>query len=317
MKKIILLLSILMILTACGVISGGGKSQGQGVMISFPADQERSMELFPGRTIKFQVSAENLGKYDTDVNFAVHGIDEAILSFNPVQSVSLKGQTELYPGDLEYVDISSRGATPLTEGTTTHSISIDACYRYKTILTAPICINADGLNSGQCSSSQQITDMPKEALKEFSNQGAPIGVTGGVLKSSTTGEGVFLTLTLTLAQFDRSNQATIIRNDRNACDTTTIVDRQDIGKVLIRTIKLGSRELTCPQLENQDGFFDISRQSSLICHTEIRWSGQQPEPDHTSTLQLEMEYNMKHTISFPITIHGRSLTDIATGATRR
>jgi len=327
-RKIVFALMIvsLLLLASC---SSGGTNRGFGKGSSTNNDETfllgtRGLDIkladagevvIPaGESILFDVILENFGRESIQVDLKLTGYDPNYLKYStPFQGVSvplsLQGKSRYGPGEQSYITVRS-DVTNLATGIPVPSglagppspnqiprlkqpTTINACYKEKTRIQVPVCIDLDPLRDGPCPTENTVS------LSE--GQGGPIGISTLQYKSYRKDQStVRLNLDMTFEQFDDSNNAKVFKDTEDPCNFASRPSPQFEDDVkLMYNYQNGA--LICPGLSDQSGsigYFDLERRPTIRCYADIQAQG-----DSLNTLlDLTLDYTMWHSITQPIVI---------------
>ncbi len=143
----------------------------QGVVLSFVESAPPAM-VFDTDNFIIGVNVQNMGAESTSVNFHLRGYDTSVVSIGGAGSVRLGGKVEVYnskEGESNMV-VFRHISTSLGEADTyTPTFMVTACYNYRTLAQAQVCINGNpSFNTGVCTVS---------GVSLSGGQGGPVGVT--------------------------------------------------------------------------------------------------------------------------------------------
>jgi len=237
----------------------GTKALEMSFLKNFPPDQIKA-----GREFQVLVEIKNQGAYDIDnLILSLTGLLEQTTKIieEPEPIETLPGKSINFPeGSKEIISFKIRNEKRLPVDRHTELIKIDACYPYKTIASADICINP----TNQMVIPQTPKTCPQnQQIGLTGGQGAPIAVTR--IEQTTTPTVIEQGIYELELKFHISNLGTGTVFQEEGCKKGGILEIEDIS---FHNYKLGS-EIDCGfELGNQTLALE-QRDNVLTCTANI------------------------------------------------
>lgn len=253
------------------------------------------IDIPDGGTANFNVLLENYASSSIATSFLVTGIDPAILSFPATENkTTLQGRSDptVSVADSTVVAFKSNTYEAKTEKDLTETLEIQACYPIRTRLSLPICINADGRSTGTCqlSNNAQLPAVQDGAVK----------IAGLTTHSSDQTATVLVQISILLAQ-DQSKDV-FSSKEENLCTTSAVADTYNKHIVTIPQVLLGTvdeKTLNCRLLDSTNNEYNLQQHSQLACSLSVPKGD-----DYRQELHLDLEYNVRDSITIPIRLRG-------------
>ncbi len=299
MRKIKLLSSILtliiIIISGCSSSSTSKSELGnekyftgnQGIVLNFLQDAPPT-KLFEGDDLVVMIQYFNKGA--TDVNggtIYLTGYDTKYITLSPSQiNINAVGKSINNPdGNIPYIQTSKSNSIRMPEDTDSfrQKIQATACYQYKTIASAEICIAPNAFTT-----MQNPVCTVKPVISLAGGQGGPVAVTK--VEQEIMGNRVQFKIF-----FQNTGGGTVI--DQYAISNChTSLDIQDVDKVDIIRASFSDKTLTCQpdnpiMLQNGQGF--------VYCY----YNGDIGDSAYITQLKVELEYGYRNSIEKEITIY--------------
>lgn len=157
------------------------------------------------------------------------------------------------------------------------SIKVDLCYRYKTILSSTVCVNTKKQKEGEGCKTKEYSF--------YGGQGGPIAITKVEVRETTEQDGKVNPRVILTVENRGDDIVSLPEGDdfKQAC-----LASQNINKLKMNAVKLGTRDMTCDVTDNQ---IDISDDDEkvVVC-TYSGDMGTAPLGYIDSLLYVELEY---------------------------
>lgn len=306
MKKIILLITIIAMLTLTACSSGGGGNVPatnfktfiggtEGVSVSFEQDTPPA-EVNAGDPFKVVVKLENKGEHTIppeDYFVTLKGFSPEAFGVT-LQELTVGGEEELAANVLDpdtgstiesypvYIEIPKNKDLVYQggiAGNTPFTLFTDVCYTYETTANAKLCIKED---------LQKTTDDKVCTItgpKDISSSGAPVTI-GGFEESGSGREAVRFQFTISQAD----NQGTVHRPE-SKCST----DYKDDGVVYVEVETGMAGELDCNGFSEEtspsSGYLKLSGGSRTITCKQTVNEGERG--DYVTTVIIKARYDFE------------------------
>ncbi len=266
-------------------------------------------EVFEGSPVNMDISLKNDGASNIDEGYLTLALEKDFFSLDrwiinrPLigsesreqVEFSLEGKSPLNPEGSQgivSVVLNSKSIEELREKHTS-TILLTGCYKYKTKVSEPVCIQTDPIGKTLIASACEVED------KKLDSQGAPVAVTNVEVDMLPEGDKVkpqFIIYITNLGQGD------VLKTDaaRAACSGETI-DYDDYNVISVNA-KLFEKQLTCtPSLSGKIGLAKLKEKNDEI-RCVLEEGIRREEGTHTETLNIELDYGYTQTISTNIDI---------------
>jgi hypothetical protein len=310
MKKLIIIIIALLVLSSCGVpqpkevkVHEGS----DGLVIEFermaPPDT-----AFEGEALPITIKMANRGAYDITNGFYSISVEKAYMNLEGenIDTFSVNGKS---PYDLEGGTLIIRRGVfageldPMTQ-TLSSTISVTACYPYQTTATANVCIDTDlfGQNPDKVCSANDIS-FPS------GGQGAPIGITSiePKMKQHPEDNTKIIPQFLIYIRNMGNGQAIEPSKTRDSC-TGASIDPEFWNTAEVK-VKLIDKQLDCtpkinPNSASLEGHIKFSRDASRedFIKCELKEGISRSLGTYTSALSIEIDYGYTTTISRTVQI---------------
>jgi len=261
MKRIMIIIISLLILTGCGAGGIGGKpaidrvhTGTKGLELNFLKDSPPS-EVYEDEMFLLSARVSNEGAHDIEDAYIILGIEEEYMSVENWMStririgeflsnqavISLEGKSDTNPeGGADVLSIKMQ-AGKLDSQTEVHTTNIylAACYAYQTTFSDTICVDTDLYGTRNIEKACSAKDS-----YGHSSQGGPIAITKIELRMAPSEKEDIVIPELKIHIKNKGN-GEVVRSNRYAefCTGSTI-SKDDINQVGIRA-KLSGEWLTC------------------------------------------------------------------------
>lgn len=272
MKKIILLISIVLILSSMGCVSdkrigpeeinyhSGNKGLEMNIIKNLPPD-----EIIKENSFVIAVELVNSGAFDINEGKITFNYDSKYLSIGDQQrTFNLNGKQQGYPeGERKVMNFQAKNiGTREASEETPISFTVSAQYHYETSAYAEVCINPDIYSVVK---TKDICDIKTISLNK--GQGAPVAVTSIEQVPSPTNEGLELSFLIHISNKD---------------------DGEVIDKLKIKNALLSNQKLECEKITS----FDNQKDNIVQCKTILK----NLRGAYVAPLTITLEYDYKKSV---------------------
>ncbi len=281
MRKYILFLSLILLLSSC--VENNGSSNGQnwrtgteGIVFSFMPENPPAEVLSTGK-VNVILKYSNKGASSTTPYFYLTGYDPNILGFNNpyIKAPSINGK-DMYNTEGSQ-DAFIEWSAPVNMNSLyevdnfKQSLSVTACYQYQTIAYPSICIDPLKYTTDSATGCDY-------SVKELgSSQGAPIAVSE--VTQTSTGDEIFLEI-----HFQNKGKGTPYITDSNCLN----LRHDEVDMIYLTGVSMPEGSFSCEPLSirlvNNEGY--------TICRKSVTNRNSYYE----SQVQISARYNYRDTI---------------------
>ena len=292
----------------------------QGIVMSFlpnnPPERIVVEESAPENSIKVVLQVNNKGAYPQPdegpkrgaapdpAKIYISGYDSNIIRFPQreidLSSKALEGRSTINPGGgIDFVNFEGKVHADVLNVEKYEPILLaTACYYYNTIASPQVCIDTDPYSEISTKKVCQVSDI------SLSSQGAPVAVT----KIAEEALATKTQFRITIKNVGGGDAIKIISEQK--CDPlgTEKLQREDIDKVYVVGVFLGSKQLNCgPFAEGSikaiSGFIRlINGEGNIICEFPRQDYPQGANTAYTTPLKIHLGYTYRTTIERKVLI---------------
>ena len=294
MKKIILILIGLLLITACGRNDSNeyDPHQGtEGLVIEFLPNTPPD-EVYENSPFSIGFEAHNAGATDIDKAKIVLSTQRSLFeSFEDLYYARLEGKSINNPygdSDIKVIDIQTK--TIFAAETQPAEFKIVYCYPYSTVFSTNVCIDPDVLGE----KTNKPAECPEQKRTFRNGQGAPVAVISMETKMLPTKTGAIPTFEF---EVENVGKGTVMAKTayENACSSTGLKPAE-VGLIDASNIYLGFDKLKCTrnqlrveQRSEGDEYFDVEV-TTLACEgNEIPYS----EEAYLGSITMTLDYGYK------------------------
>jgi hypothetical protein len=269
---------LLVVVSGCNIGGGGSSEQyrkgSQGIVLSFVENAPPS-QLFDTDSLTIGIKATNMGAESADVRIIVSGFDPSIITMGNTASVHIAGKEEVYnptEGESETVFFKQSSTNLGDANSYSPNIMATACYSYKSVAEADVCINGNPIvNRGVCSPSN---------IQLSGGQGGPVGITN-IEVAATPG---------------KTNFKIYIKNlgSGGPCKNNQPAELEEVG---VESVKVHNLNLNCKPLTS--GMVRlINGEAVLYCEM----NGIDLNRVYTTPMVISLYYDYSTSITTPVQI---------------
>ncbi|HIH39208.1 TPA: hypothetical protein HA219_00570 [Candidatus Woesearchaeota archaeon] len=303
MRKLMFLISIFMLLTACNLIvkketQVADLTGTEGLIITLP---KLPSELYVGQGLEIPITLDNAGAHKVQNGvLAIVGFNEEFVKFrqSKIEGINLEGKTNFLPGERTTKIFTIDSISLPEEKQREEAFEVIACYQYETIAVPIACINPQSQTGTQVvKGSCEFVD-----AQLSTSQGAPVAVTKVenwyYLESNEVEFRIYLK--------DVSGKGSILAKDSYAkfCLSGSELEAEDFNKINIEAY-MGTQAMKCSQIgstESTGSFTLLENTPSVTCRASIDFS----KPAYTTPLSLYLTYGYAARTGFKITLKNPS-----------
>lgn len=299
MSRILPLVLVLFLVTACGSIGGRQtdtsirqeyRTGTQGLLMRFLPGTPPP-RVYEGDPLVAAVEVTNKGTFDvSDGRLYLSGFDPTFLRFNTnahtlsqLPGKSLFNPDGLFSNTFDFEDQAV--SLPNNANKFTQTLKVTACYPYRTQATAMICVDSDPYSARL---TQKVCTVHPVAMG--GGQGAPVAVTY-VAQESTRDRMQFKITVQNVGDGD------VISPSAGFLNCHEGLDRRDIDKVQVTSVEFSGNELRSSCEPNPIRL--INGQGFTFCSFDGRIS----EEAFTTALNMVFDYSYRQSISTTVDIH--------------
>lgn len=311
----------------------------QGIVISYlPNNPPERLVVEQGieNPIKVVLQVSNKGAYpqpDEGVGglapgfgrVYLSGYDQNIIKFAKksfdLSQITLEGKSTINPnGGIDFVTFEGAvDANNLNVERYEPSLLATACYYYFTIAGPQVCIDPDPYSTITQKKVCEVSDL------SLSNQGAPIAITKITEEALATKTQFRITVKNVGGGEVLKGSASVGTEELDKCNPfgEMKLGREDIDKVFLQEVKLGTKDLQCGPFTDQSGIKGsngfirlINGEGSIICELPKNDYGQ-TNSAYITPLKIKVSYVYKNTAERKVLIRketGGSLGGGSSGA---
>lgn len=306
-KKLILLCSVLLLLTACtqSCSSGGGAVDYEyryghdGLTIDF-LDNTFSSEVYEDSVLFLGLEIENKGTTDVEnAKIVVSTERDLIEEFDNVAYIDATGRskfTDQGEVKIETLELKTK-RIPVTSEIDSR-IRVDICYPYRTFLSTPVCIESDYEHEYD----DKPDECPPDEMSFTQGQGAPVVITSVLPKMIPSQNGITPHFEITVE--DYGDGSVVNKANYELACSSQQYGRENFGVVDVGNIYLGNDKLECTKsvlklekIQRGNEYYEVNRAVIKCIGQEI----QKMEP-FVSNLRIDLTYGYKDHIEDYVTI---------------
>jgi len=262
------------------------------------------VSVFEDSVFPVRVNLKNKGAFDIKSGFLAIGLEKAYIDFtvsnNELKNYAIEGRSIFnLNGDEEFITVNAK-AKDVGAQSETHPSTIfaTACYPYKTILEASVCVDTDIFATGLRDKSCEVKD-----LDFAGGQGAPVAITKietRMLPDADQDPDIVIPHFIIHIENNGNGEVISLGKIREAC-TNKALDFTDFNRLQIRAF-LSSDELNCNIGESSEITEIRLRDKKDIVRCTLDKGIESIRDAFTSPLRIDLEYGYTFTISKDITI---------------
>ncbi len=274
--KWMILLVCLLVFVGCATTSGEYKPHvgREGLVMSF-IPQAPPSQIYEDKSVSIGIDLLNKGAEDITNAKVFVGLDRGLFSpaaTDLVHTVNLEGKVSTLGnlGERDDIFITTPVSRTLATEKVDTTVLVRACYEYKTVFAATICVDPDVLDE-KTNKPRECQKGPSERLSFGSGQGAPVAVRSLEMVMIPSDENTVVPrVTFAIDKVDKSSifGKEVILSDRGPCSAYG-VEKSQIGLIDTSLIYLANTQLKCntAQLRTSDAREDNPYYTSgtIVC----------------------------------------------------